>query len=405
MPGTPGAEGYRSLFRSRIVVRTFVCSTLGRFGYAVLSLVLLFTISQASGSFATAATASAPFGLTGLVMPIQARLIDRFTQRRVLPVVGAVFVTVLVLMAISGATGMTSPAGWVALCLLAGAGAPSLGPSMRAQWRIFEPEERRTTAYSLDAVTEEVAFLAGPVVASVVLATGPAWRGLIPVAALIAVGVVGLVASPAAATYESHAPGNTRRDVWGPLRRPAFLALCGAMLLAGAGAAAALTGTAAQADALGHPEWTGLIEAAAGVAAVIGGVLWGRRRLAGSWVRHLSGMLVLRALLMGIAVIAADIGGTAVAMTLSGLLMAPMFVVAYTAADLLTPADQHTEASTWVTATHNVGTSVGTATAGWAVAAVFTTTPFVAAGGFLLLAALPLLAVRTRTPSGGTCEP
>ena len=187
MLSASGAESYRSLFRSRVVARTFALAMLGRFGYAVLSLVLLFTIAQSSGSFVTAATASAVFGLTGLVMPVQARLIDRFTQRRVLPVVGAIFVAVLSAMAVCGAAGVSSMATWSLLCLLAGGSAPSLGPSMRAQWRIFETGQRRTTAYSLDAVAEEVAFLSGPVVAAVILATGPAWRGLILVASLVAV--------------------------------------------------------------------------------------------------------------------------------------------------------------------------------------------------------------------------
>lgn len=395
MLSTTGAESYRSLFRSRIVARTFALAMLGRFGYAVLSLILLFTIAQSSGSFATAATASAVFGLTGLVMPVQARLIDRFTQRRVLPVVGVIFVAALSAMAIVGAMGVSSLTTWSMLCLLAGVSGPSLGPSMRAQWRIFETGQRRTTAYSLDAVTEEVAFLTGPILASVILATGPAWRGLIPVATLVALGVVGLVISPAAATHESHtAPTTTGRDLWGPLRRPKFLALSATMLLAGAGAAAALTGTAAQADAAGHPEWAGLIEAAAGVAAVIGGIAWGRWRLRGTWTAHLTGMLLVRALFMAIAVVAVGIAGTATAMTLSGLLMAPMFVVAYTAADQLTPTHQHTEASTWVTATHNVGTSAGTAAAGWAVANVSATAPFVASAVFLVLAATPLIVGR-----------
>lgn len=104
--------------------------------------------------------------------------------------------------------------------------------------------------------------------------------------------------------------------------------------------------------------------------------------------------MLVRALFVGIAVVAVGIAGTATAMTLSGLLMAPMFVVAYTAADVLTPTHQHTEASTWVAATHNVGTSAGTAAAGWAVAHVSTTAPFLASAVFLVLAAAPMITSR-----------
>lgn len=91
MPGTTSAgSSYGVLLANRPLRRAFLVSSVGRFGYALLPLCLLFSIAHASGSFAVAATATALFGVSGLVMPIQARLIDRLGQRRVLPVVGVV---------------------------------------------------------------------------------------------------------------------------------------------------------------------------------------------------------------------------------------------------------------------------------------------------------------------------
>lgn len=162
MFGTSGAGGHRILFSNPPLRRVFIVSSLGRFGYAVLPLCLLFSIAQGSGSFRTAALASAAFGLGGLVMPVEARLLDQHGQRRVLPLLGGWFTAFLI--TVWGATHLfqISPEWWILLCALGGAGAPSLGPSMRAQWREATDEPLRSVAYSVDAIVEEILFLVGP---------------------------------------------------------------------------------------------------------------------------------------------------------------------------------------------------------------------------------------------------
>src|SRR2546421_432476 len=220
MSGTTGAGSYRAVLAVPAVRRTFALALVGRFGYAVLPLCLLFTIAQSTGSFAVAATASGLFGIGGLAMPVQARLLERYGQRPVLPVGGVCVLLSLTAIAVLAATGYRHAPQWYAVAAVAGATAPALGPSMRAQWRAFTCVEQRSVAYSLDAVAEEVIFMLGPVAASGVLTTGAAWRGVLVVAVLIPVGVVGLTLSPAAAVPEGTAarlPG--RADRLGPLRQ------------------------------------------------------------------------------------------------------------------------------------------------------------------------------------------
>lgn len=57
MTGTSGVGSYRQLLASSTTRRTYVLSSLGRSAYAMLPLLFLFTVRQASGSFAVAATA------------------------------------------------------------------------------------------------------------------------------------------------------------------------------------------------------------------------------------------------------------------------------------------------------------------------------------------------------------
>lgn len=182
-----------------------------------------------------------------------------------------------------------------------------------------------------------------------------------------------------------------RSALLGPLGQPLFLTLLTLMLCAGAGFAAALTGTAAQADHLGQPAWAGLIEAGAGAAVVAGGIWRGRLRPRGSWTTHLAGLLLVRAGLMALAASLATMPATAIAMLLGGLLISPMFVVGYLAADEVTPAHQHTEASTWVTTASNAGSALGTAGAGWLFVHAGTPGPFVVSAAVSAIAVLALL--------------
>ncbi|HEY0952788.1 MAG TPA: MFS transporter, partial [Nocardioides sp.] len=192
MSGTTHA-GSRLLARPA-VLRTFALGLVGRLGYGVLPLSFLFTVRQATGSFSAASGAVALFGLGALAMPLQARALDRWGQRRVLPLVAGTWVAVLVAALTMSTAGVSAPAAWVAIAVPLGVCAPALGPSMRAQWRWFtEGTDLRARAYSVDTVAEEMLYLVGPAIAGGLLAVGPARNGLALVAALAVVGTLGLV--------------------------------------------------------------------------------------------------------------------------------------------------------------------------------------------------------------------
>src|SRR6185436_17423735 len=83
LSGTVRAGSYRDVLFLPLALRTFVPALLGRLSYGLLPLSLLFTVQQSTNSFATAGAAVAIFGLASLSMPYKARLVDRFSQRRV----------------------------------------------------------------------------------------------------------------------------------------------------------------------------------------------------------------------------------------------------------------------------------------------------------------------------------
>ncbi|MBZ5739525.1 MFS transporter [Nocardioides mangrovi] len=357
----PGTRAGSPLLARPAVRRTFACALVGRSAYGVLPLCFLFTVRQATGSFPAATLAAAVLGLATLALPVQARVLDRWGQRRVLPLVTTTWVVLLAAAVLLSAAGTSRPAVWCVLALALGVTAPALGPSMRAQWRWFaEDVAQRRAAYAVDSVGEESLYLMGPIVASVVLATGPARWGLVLVAALAATGTVGLVASPAAVA-RAEEPGPLLG--LGPVRRPGMPRLLVSMGPFGAGTALVYTGVAAAADRLGHPGWAGVVEAGIAAGSVAGGLLWARLRRPPRVSLLLVGLAGLLALAAALPFAAAG-----VALALGGIAFAPTYVSAYQAADALTPPSEHTEASTLVNTASNLATAIGTALAGSLVA-------------------------------------
>lgn len=382
MPGVTDAGSTRLLLAGPAVARTFACALLGRLAYGVLPLCFLFTVRDATGSFAIAAACSATLGLATLVMPVQARLLDRLGQHRVLPVAAACW-SGLLLTAALVARGEHPVCLWFGLALLLGVTGPLLGPSMRAQWREIAPEgPPRRRAYALDSVGEEALYLVGPVVAGGVLALGPAWVGLLVAAGLVWCGTLALVASPYRPPAGVPAPP-AARDRSG---RTGLAGLVVALLLFGAGSAATFVGIAALADRAGHPGLAGPVEAALAVGAVTGGLLWarhGRSRPAG---RVLALLLTGLALAQALVALRSGLLVAAVVLAVGGLATSPVFVVAYAAVDERVPPRRRTEMSTWVNVGVNSGSALGTAFAGL-LAGGGAALPFALAAGLSTVAA------------------
>jgi predicted MFS family arabinose efflux permease len=307
--------------------------------------------------------------------------------------VGLWFTTFLVAAAAASTYGVQSAVFWMALCLLGGAGAPSLGPAMRAQWREATPDARRQSAYALDAIAEEVLFLVGPLAASAVLYVGEAWWGIVLTALVAPVGIAALVLSPHAPHPRSGGVG--RREWWGPLRRAGFRRLLLVMSLAGASASSWATVLAGLADRQGRPSLVGIVEAVVGVASVLGALWWGRLRVHQPWPRVLAIMLGLHVPLALVCLVHPSLAMVALTLAVTGFTMAPLYVVAYAASDAETDPRHHTEAGTWVNSVTNVGTSVGAAGAAWIFARADAGTAFVLVLALLLVA---ILTVAWRSP-------
>ena len=365
MSSTSDAGSYRAALALPYAAATFGAALVGRLSYGLLPLSVLFTVQQSTGSFATAGGVVAVFGLTSILLPLKSRLVDRHGQARVLAPMALLCAGALAAMAFLAWSGSAPASAYLALGIVAGLGAPPLGPAMRSTWRtITDGSSLKQRAYSLDSVCEESLYLIGPLLIGVIVSVASPPAALLAAAFLMLVGTLAMVCMPPVRQIRPGGSAPPLRLDLGPLAAPGFWPVVAAILATAVGLNMAFTSMAARAQAQGLPAAAGYIEAAIAAGSVAGGLLWGRRRHTRTHSIHLTGLVAVLAITIASCAAVTSLTALGALMAGIGLAIAPLFVVSYLAADKLAPEHQQTEASTWVNTANNIGGAAGACVAG-----------------------------------------
>ena len=377
VPGSPG------LMLSALVGRM----PLGMSSLAILLLVRgthhSYTIAGVSvGAYAFASAGSAP---------IQGRLIDRFGRMRVMipmAVAQAIVLVGFVLASSADASGATL----VPLAALAGGLMPPVSPTARALWRdVFTDPQVRDTAYALDSVVQEVAWVTGPLIVALVVGFTSPEVAVLLVATMCVIGTTLFVRSPLARGSGTRSAHEPRTSV---LANHELRAMLAPIALTGVGIGAIEVGLPALALHAGSRPASGLLLALWSLGSMVGGLWYGARAWSSSLTHRyklfLFGAIVCTAPL----IIARSIPEGIVASLLAGLMIAPMFSCQYALVARAAPSGAQTEAFTWVTASLVAGLSIGSAIAGAAIGLAGVSAPFVFS--CLATSVAAAMALRTR---------
>jgi len=343
----------------------FAAGLIGRMPISMLGLGIVILIAQESGSYGLAgAVSGVSVVASALTGPVQGRLVDRFGQRRLL-LTGSVACTVI-LLGLLVAVRADAPS-WVlyVVSFLAGGTRPQVGSFVRARWTHLLGRGRALqTAFALEAVGDEVVFIVGPVLVTLLATQVSPYAALVAAAALGLVGTVWLGLLRA-----SDPPGRGRSD--GAERAPLpwlsllLLSLIGLGLGAALGSAEVVT--VAFTQEAGKPSMAGVVLAVWALGSLLAGLWYGsvhwrapveRRLLIGTialaitllplpWV---GGVLVLGVVLFG-----------------CGMTIAPTLVAVTACVEEWVPPQRLTEAITWTVTGLLLGVAPGNALAGHAV--------------------------------------
>ena len=404
---SPRTARYLDVLALPHVPLTFGTALVGRSAYALVLLPLLYAVQQGTGSIALAGTAVALYGATAsFLAPARAMLIDRYGARPVLAALILAFGLTLIALAATSLLGGPTAA-FLVLAGVAGTSAPPLGPTMRVAWGALTPDDRLLRkSLSLDAVIEELLYLAGPAAAGLALAVVAPGHALLVPAVLVVVGGLAFVATPTVGAMRargSNASGAHRGASL--LRQPRFVAMLLPAVVAGAVSGTISVAVPVVLSGDGGPAAAGLALGLFAGGSAAGGLLFGAVKVPGSPARQ---VIALAAGLVTIASLIALVTGTvavSVVLAAAGLFFSPVMIVAYVAAHAAGGEHRQNAATTWVNTSHNLGGAGGSALAGvliqlgGASSAVTAT----ATGALALLVVSAVLA--RRGPTGGRNRP
>lgn len=207
---------YRRALASPGALQFCAAGLIGRIQIAMAGLGTVLLVASITGEYGLAgAVAAAGSGGYAVVSPLTARLADRFGQGRVLPPL-ILFYGVSTAALIGGAQ-LRAP-GWVLMgCSgLAGATTPQLGSMVRARWSaLLGGSPLLQAAFSLESVADEVIFVTGPVLVTLLATEVHPAAGLVVAAATCVAGSLLLAAQRA--TEPPAVPAGVGRGVRGRL--------------------------------------------------------------------------------------------------------------------------------------------------------------------------------------------
>ncbi len=351
---------YLDLLRAPWAARLLGGTLLGRLpnGMGVLAIVL-FTRAE-GGDYVLAGALSAVHGLAaGAGQPVLGRLMDRLGQPKILLPSALLAGAGFVLFAL---TGISSTPLAVLTVALAGFFTPPLEPGLRALWpEVLDRPSRVQAAYAMDAAAQELLFTLGPVlvvVSKLISDTAPLYAA----AALGLAGTLVVITSRPSREWK----GQARAAHWaGALRSRGLLVLASSLGFIGLSLGVFTVAMTAYAEVRGEEGAAGWLIAVNALGALTGGLVYGSRVWSGAPGRRipplLAGLTVGYALLM----LTPSIPVMVLLSYLSGIFLAPVLACVFGLVEGLAPAGTVTEAFAWIVAFMTVGTSAGSALAGW----------------------------------------
>ncbi|GGR03503.1 MFS transporter [Kitasatospora griseola] len=363
---------------------------MGRLPAAMAPIAVFLAARADHASTALGAVLAALYALAGAIgQPLLGRVVDRSTLAAV--AVPAAAVSGAAFIALAFVDCAAQPLAAAVLSVVAGAATPPLEAGLRAMWtRLVEPRHHHKV-FALDSASQEVVFVAGPLLATAVCLLAS------PDLALVACAVAGSAGTLAVAARPPASVRSPARAVhWlGPLRSPGLLVLLTASVFFGVTLGSFTVLALSYADRH-HEGWlAGVLPAALSFGSLVGGAAWAKLKRPWSPSRALPAVGTVYASAFAILLLPAPSWLMITASVLPGLFLAPWLASAFVACDALAPSGTATEAAAWLIAVIGLGQATGTATAGQFSAYGHTATAAVPLLG-AALAATALVAGRRR---------
>jgi MFS family permease len=361
--------GYLEVLRLPGAASFSAAGVVARLPISMLGIGIVLLSVEATGSYAVAGWVAATYGVVQAVAsPVVARAVDRAGQARVMrPAIG-VHVLGLVLLIVCA---QARAPRWTLFAAVAVTGATigSLGSLVRARWSFLLSDHPRRPAlvhraYSLESVLDEVVFIVGPILVTLLATQVSPAAGLAAAACAVAVGGVWLLAQH---RTEPPPSGGHAAHQRGGMNLPGLGVLVLAFACIGVVFGSVEVLTIAFTDEQGVPGRAGAVLAAFAFGSMLAGIAYGAVHWQSAPSRRFLAAVLLLAVGLSPALLASSVLSLAAVVLLAGVAISPMLISGNALVQELLPAGRLTEGLSWVSTGLGIGIAAGAAAAGVAV--------------------------------------
>lgn len=349
---------YRELLATPGGKRFSGSAFVARMPISMIGLGIVLLVVSERDRYGLAGAVSATFALVNAAAaPAIARLVDRHGQSRILAPAVALHVTALALFVLLVTVGAPT---WTFYAAAAAAGCfgPSIGSLVRARWgHVLGSGSRLQTAYAFESVLDELIFVLGPLLVTVLATQISPQAGLLTAAGLLAVGSAALLGHRASEPPAAHGHEEGHPSAF---RSPGLPVLMLMMAFIGGVFGSVEISAVAFADESGQRGLAGPLLACYAGGSAVSGLLFG----AIHWTVTARRRLLLGATVMTVTVttlpFATSTPVLALCLFLAGLGIAPTLISGFSLVERMVPAGTVTEGLTWATTGLIVGFSGAT---------------------------------------------
>ncbi|MCX2711709.1 MFS transporter [Mycolicibacterium sp. J2] len=381
---------YAGLLRVPGVLTLVASQTFARLPLGMLSLAVLLHVQAKTGSYALAGAVVACVSIgEALAMPLTARIAGKLGRATTLMAAAMVNGCALVALSLAG----SAPVAQLLLGVAIGASVPPLAPVVRALYPYVVSGPSLRALFALDTTAQEVCWVVGPLVATMLASTLSTALPLVVAGAVTVVGTAWFLFS---ARHVRPAPRRSSAAFGRILGNGAVALAIAASLPLIASFTALEVGVVARYGT--GSLMTGAAIAVASLGSLVGGIMFGHRRFG---VRGLAAALATVAAGTALFGVVGQHGLQLAVLFASGLGFAPALATLYLMVSRAVDENASAEAFGWLNSGALAGGAIGTATAGVVTDAHGFAGAVVVSVVLAAVAALSPLVARARGPVRG----
>ncbi|MGL6245887.1 MFS transporter [Pseudomonas sp.] len=355
------ANPYRELLTTPGVMGLVIASSIARLPQAMIGIGIITMLVQQRGLYWLAGSVAGTFTLANaLIGPQVSKLVDQRGQSRVLPFVTAFSIGML--LALIFAVYMRAPATLLFILAALAGTMPSMPAMIRARWtQLFRGKPQLHTAFSLDTVLTELAFIIGPPLAIGLSVSFFAEAGPLVAVVLLVIGVTAFLLQR---QTEPKVVVSNSRSTSSTLLIPGVRTIVLALLAMGVIGGSIDVAVVAFANAQDWPASASFILAAYALGSMIAGLTFGAIRVSLSIEKQFFVGVLVTAVTAVLPIFSPDVYVLSGMLFVAGVSFAPTMVVVMNLGTIIVPPSRITEGLTWMTTGISIGVALGGVLAG-----------------------------------------